>query len=100
MSWIKPIESQFIPKPDLTLWFDISIETSQKRLLERNKAQQIENCRLESEDIAFFNRVRSAYKEIAKNEPNRFITIDAEQEIPFIQKQVEEMVLTRIQGNR
>ena len=49
-------------KPDLTIVFDIDIETSLSRVGN-------EKDRMEAAGIDFFNRVRNGYLEIAKQEP-------------------------------
>lgn len=96
LSWLKPIEDKFIRVPDLTLYFDISVETSQARLEERNRTLNQENCRLEQEDVDFFNRVRDAYKSFADKEPQRFVIVNAEDSIESIQKEVVDIVLKRL----
>ncbi|MCG8338018.1 MAG: dTMP kinase [Proteobacteria bacterium] len=96
LSWLKPIEDKFIRVPDLTLYFDITVETSQNRLEERNKTLNQENCRLEQEDVDFFDRVRLAYKSFAENEPQRFVIVDAEGNIESIQEEVVQIVLKRL----
>ena len=57
--------------PDRTLIFDVPYEISTKRLAGKTLD------RFESEDRAFFERVRNAYLAIAKAEPKRVRVIDA-----------------------
>ncbi len=59
-------------RPDLTLLFDLDIETGLARNRDINKVD-----RLELETIEFHKRVREGFKEIAKKEPQRIKTIDA-----------------------
>ena len=59
-------------RPDLTLLFDLDIETGLARNRDINKVD-----RLELETIEFHKRVREGFKEIAKKEPQRIMTIDA-----------------------
>ncbi len=61
-------------KPDLTIVFDIDIDTSMTRV-------GVQKDRMESAGIEFFNRVRNGYLEIAKLEPNRVKVIDASKSI-------------------
>jgi dTMP kinase len=68
-------------KPDLTMVFDVDIETSQARV-GTNKD------RLEQAGAEFFNRVRQGYLELAKREPNRIKVIDAARSIEEIQADV------------
>ena len=72
-------------KPDLTIVFDIDIETSLARV-GNNKD------RMESAGIDFFNRVRNGYLEIAKNEPDRVKIINSSDTIENIHKKVVELV--------
>ena len=68
-------------KPDLTLLFDIDVETSMARVGNHKD-------RMESAGINFFNKVRQGYLEIAKNEPQRVKIIDASKSIEEIHKNV------------
>ena len=67
--------------PDLTLVFDVDIETSMKRVGN-------EKDRMESAGTEFFNRVRNGYLEIAKQEPGRIKVIDSTKSIEDVQTQV------------
>jgi len=96
LSWIKQLQEKHIIEPDLTLWFDISVEQSQMRLKHRNQSLDTENCRLESEDSLFYNRVRNEYARLCGIKSNRFIQINANDNIPSIQKHVLKIVLERI----
>ena len=62
-------------KPDLTLLFDLSVAESAVRTRKRVAAKHSD--RLDSEDAAFHTRVREAYLEIAKANPERVRSIDA-----------------------
>ena len=72
-------------RPDLTLFFDCSYELSRQRL---QAAARIPD-RFESEDQAFFERVRAAYTKIAKDEPGRVKRIDGSASIEQIRKELE-----------
>ncbi len=67
-------------RPDLTLLFDIDVETgwqrTHKRSLENNDSGSQPN-RLDQESHDFRRRVREAYLQIAALEPDRFRVIDA-----------------------
>jgi dTMP kinase len=62
-------------KPDLTLIFDLSVAESTARTKKRSDSKQKD--RLDFEDAAFHARVRNAYLEIAKAEPDRVRIVDA-----------------------
>lgn len=72
-------------KPDLTIVFDIDVETSMSRV-GSNKD------RMESAGIEFFNRVRNGYLEIAKAEPERVKIINSSDTIENIHKKVVELI--------
>ena len=72
-------------KPDLTLVFDVDIETSMKRVGK-------EKDRMESAGIDFHNRVRNGYLELAKQEPTRIKVLDATKTIEEIHEKVVEIV--------
>lgn len=59
-------------RPDLTLLLDVPVEVGLTRASHRGAPD-----RFESEQRAFFERVRSAYLERARREPDRFRVIDA-----------------------
>lgn len=58
-------------KPDLTLLFDVDLDTAAKRLAKNNK-----NDRMEKESREFFQIVQNGYHTIAKNEPERIKIIN------------------------
>lgn len=72
-------------KPDLTIVFDIDIETSMQRV---GKTKD----RMESAGKDFFNRVRNGYLAIAKDEPNRVKVINSADAIERIHEKVVEEV--------
>ena len=72
-------------KPDLTIVFDIDIETSMQRV---GKTKD----RMESAGTEFFNRVRNGYLAIANEEPNRVKVINSADSIENIHKQVVGLV--------
>ena len=62
-------------KPDVTVILDIPVEIGMQRAAARrgNGAPD----RFEAEDVAFHQKLRDAYREIAANDPNRCVLIDA-----------------------
>jgi dTMP kinase len=57
--------------PDLTLLLDLDVETGLARAGRRGTTD-----RLEGEDTAFHDRVRSGYLDLARQEPRRFAIVD------------------------
>lgn len=72
-------------KPDLTIVFDIDVETSMQRV---GKTKD----RMESAGMEFFNRVRNGYLAIAQEEPNRVKVINSADTIENIHTKVVELV--------
>jgi dTMP kinase len=65
-------------KPDLTVILDVPVEIGLKRAAARRGTAAPD--RFESEDISFHQRLREAYRQIAANEPERCVLIDATDE--------------------
>jgi dTMP kinase len=62
-------------KPDLTLLFDLDVETGLKRTMRRGDGTGMTAARpdrLDQEPVEFHERVRQAYLDIAAREPERF----------------------------
>ena len=78
-------------KPDLTLFFDISVDKAILRTNTRTGDEAIKN-RMDKENVEFYERVRAAYLQIAKKEPKRFKVIDANGSIEEIKPQVLEIM--------
>ncbi len=70
-------------QPDLTILLDIDVETG----LQRARARA-ELDRFESEHIAFFDRVRAAYKQRAASRADKFIVVDAGQTLARVRTDI------------
>ena len=82
-------------KPDLTLYLDISVEQGLKRAEARAELD-----RFETEQIDFFERVRSGYLERVKNDPERFRVIDAGESLEQVQRSIKSQIDTFIRTAR
>jgi len=71
--------------PDLTLLFDCPWDVSQERLGRTRR----ERDRFEQEDRPYFERVREAYLELARQEPSRIRVLDASRSLEDVNNQVE-----------
>jgi len=78
-------------KPDLTLLFDVDVETGLRR-----RARGGDWNRLDAYEVAFHQRVRKGYLELAQEEPERWVTIDAGQPPEKVQEAVRKVVLERL----
>ena len=66
--------------PDMTLLLDLPVETGMARVSQRGASD-----RFEQEQLSFFERVRAAYRQRAEDCKDRFIVIDASQDLPRVQ---------------
>lgn len=72
-------------KPDLTIILDIEPMIGLKRSMTR---QGNDEQRFEQMDISFHQNIRNAFLTLAKNEPERFIVVNADQEIEQIHQEI------------
>ncbi len=78
-------------KPDLTLLFDLSVPESAVRTRKRVALKHTD--RLDSEDAEFHTRVRNAYLELARTDPDRIRVIDARNSVQETHKVVMDIVM-------
>ncbi|MEN6522702.1 MAG: dTMP kinase [Anaerolineaceae bacterium] len=78
--------------PDLTVLFDIDALTG----LNRRKTSGGEWNRLDDYQIAFHKRVREGYLEMARQEHERWVKINAEMDIESLQNELRSIVMDRI----
>ena len=80
-------------KPDLTLLLDLDVG---KGLMRREKGGDWN--RLDAYDLAFHERVRSGYLQMAVEEPERWVVVDANRPVDLIQAEIREIVGERLRG--
>lgn len=78
---------QGVLQPDLTLYFDVPVEIGQQRVSQIKDAD-----RFEQEQAGFFQRVRSAYLDRARQFPNRIQIIDSSRPLAEVKAAVEQTV--------
>jgi len=85
--WLRSLEERVQAglQPDLTLYFDVPVETARGRLARGTSAPD----RFEREDAAFHARVRTAYLERARQFPERFRVVDASGAPEEVHKELE-----------
>lgn len=71
-------------RPDLTLLLDASVHRALSRTMRRKQRD-----RIESEKEFFFQKVRKAYLERAKQYPERFRLINAGRSLPQVRQQIK-----------
>jgi dTMP kinase len=76
-------------RPDATLYFDLPVDVARARLA----GMQATPDRFEQEDTGFFERVRTAYLERARQNPGRIHVVDASRSLEIVKKSVEEILI-------
>ena len=74
-------------RPDLTLLLDIDVETGLRRNREINKRD-----RIELEDVAFHEKVRKGFLEIADREPSRVRIVDCNDPIEAVHQKIKDII--------
>jgi dTMP kinase len=78
-------------KPDLTFLLDLDVEEGLRR-----RAKGGEWNRLDALDMAFYQRVRQGYLEMAHAEPQRWVVVDAAQSPERVQEDIRRVVKERL----
>ena len=73
--------------PDLTVLIDVPVEASAER--SRNRPAD----RIERAGRSFHGRVRGGYRDLALNEPERFVVLDGTEPIDSVQSAIRGAVL-------
>lgn len=79
-------------KPDLTIFFDVSVEKALGRTASRKQTGERVN-RMDVETAEFYSSVREAYLDLARNEEKRFRVVDANGPVEEIQARVLELAM-------
>jgi dTMP kinase len=74
-------------RPDLTIYLDVPVEIGLDRAGQRSDPD-----RFESEARDFFDRVRQAYLELARSNPQRYRVVDASQPLEAVQTQISKVL--------
>jgi dTMP kinase len=82
-------------RPDRTLLLDVPAEVGLRRARARGP---LEREGYDSEDVAFFTRVRNGYAALAAAEPGRIRTIDAGAAVPAVHRAVVAAVADLVPG--
>ena len=85
-------------RPDLTLLFDLPATLARKRGHSGHRRRTGRVDRLDAESVAFYDRVRAGYLEIAREEPGRVRIVDSSRGIEETAAAVREL-LAEIAGS-
>jgi dTMP kinase len=78
-------------EPDCTLLLDLPVEAGLARARSRQGTTATAD-RFEAENVAFFERVRAAYRALAAREPGRIRVIDATVPLPEVERTVTQIL--------
>jgi dTMP kinase len=78
--------------PDLTLLLDVDVETG----LSRRQKSGGEWNRLDAYQLEFHRRVRDGYLELARQEPGRWVLVDAGKAWEKVQTELRRVILERV----
>jgi len=76
--------------PDITFVLDVDAATAASRMQKPRKAD-----RMEQQPAEFYERVREAYRELAKRDPNRVVLIDGSRDANQIENEIWKMLCSR-----
>jgi dTMP kinase len=80
--------------PDLTVLLDLEVEEGLRR-----KKKDNEWNRLDAYTVEFHQRVRAGYLEMVKQEPERWVVVDAGREWGDVQEELRSEILARLEQN-
>lgn len=79
-------------KPDLTIILDIDPKIGLERSFNKAKTMEVKELRFEGREFEFHQNLRKGFLEIAKNEPNRCVVLDANKTIEELHKDIVNVV--------
>lgn len=80
--------------PDITIYLDVDAQVGLNRIGAKNSNRQKD--RLELEDISFHNKVSQGYHKIIERDPDRFIIVDANQDLETVLASAWELLHQRL----
>jgi len=78
--------------PDLTVLLDVDVEVG----LRRKKKNGVEWNRMDAHEVEFYKRVRAGYLQMVKQEPSRWVIVDAGQEWGSVQEELKKVVEAKL----
>ena len=78
--------------PDLTILLDVDVKVG----LKRRKQNDLEWNRMDTHEVAFYERVRRGYHEMVKAEPSRWVVADAGQKWESVQEELRKVIEGRL----
>jgi dTMP kinase len=80
--------------PDLTILLDLDVQVG----LKRKTKNGVEWNRMDAHAVEFYQRVRRGYLDMVKQEPQRWVVVDAEQKWDEVQAELKKVIYGRLQA--
>jgi dTMP kinase len=71
---------------------DLDVETG----LRRKKQNQAEWNRMDDHEVKFYERVRAGYLEMVKQEPQRWVVVNSDQQWESVQEELKKVIINRL----
>lgn len=82
--------------PDITFYLDLEVEEGLRRKRKAFERGESEWTRMDQKELAFHQRVRQGYLELASLEPSRWIILNALEPVETIQARIRSIVEERL----
>ncbi len=79
-------------KPDLTIILDIDVKKGLARSFAKAKTMEVKELRFEGREIEFHENLRRGFLEIAKENPERYVVLNADKTIDELHQEVVKTV--------
>ncbi len=79
-------------KPDLTIILDIDPKIGLERSFNKAKTMEVKELRFEGRELEFHHNLRKGFLEIAKDEPNRCVVLNADKTIEELHQDIVNIV--------
>lgn len=79
-------------RPDRVIYLDLPVTVGLQRKQLAHEREQAEWTRMDSQEVAFHERVRNGYLTMAAQEPQRWCVIDAQQPVEVVQEEIRRCV--------
>ena len=80
--------------PDLTVLLDVNVEVG----LRRKKQNGAEWNRMDAHEVEYYERVRAGYAEMVRQEPKRWVVVDAGKEWNQVQEELRRVIVGRLKS--
>ena len=83
-------------RPDLTIILDIDPKKGLERSFNKAKSAEVKELRFEGREIEFHENLRNGFLEIAKQEPERCVVLNADKSVEELHKDIVKVVESRL----